>query len=107
MPATKEMTRRGRAYHQYRYRRFQALGDSLEIYFYVLGEKNWVTVKDILDGIEWEITNASMKRVRRICEALERVGRVTRIGRQDHCNQYKPCYYKAIPIPQSLRRNDG
>ena len=75
---SKEMKRRGKAYGNYRYRRFQALDDALSIYFHMSEYSGtWFTVSDICDKMEWDETNKSTRRrVRRICESLKRVHRV-------------------------------
>lgn len=79
------MTERGRVAtggrwkrHNYRYRRFQALSDSLDIYFVLDSAPGvWWEVNDICLEMEWDDRDASVrKRVRRILYALQRVHRV-------------------------------
>ena len=64
--------------HNYRFRRFQALADSLEIYF-VLEEASgtWLEVSDICLELEWDDRDMAVrKRVRRILYALQRIERI-------------------------------
>jgi hypothetical protein len=63
----------------YRFRRFQALDDALEIYFHMRSTGAWVTVRDIIYLMDWDENDQTVhKRVRRIAESLERVGRLQR-----------------------------
>jgi prophage antirepressor-like protein len=74
---SKEMQQRGRAYGNYRYRRFQALDDALTVYFAMQNINAWVTVRDICDVMDWNAEdNSTRRRVRRICQSLERVHRI-------------------------------
>lgn len=64
----------------YRFRRFQALSDALEIYFDVMlpYRRSWFTTRDICDAMEWPVNPTSQKRAIRLCLALKRVGRLER-----------------------------
>jgi hypothetical protein len=64
--------------HNYRYRRFQALSDALDIYF-VLSDVSgtWLDINDICDELEWDDRDPAIrKRVRRIFYALQRIERI-------------------------------
>jgi hypothetical protein len=80
---TKEMTTRGRVHirgarQNYRYRRFQALNDSLDIFFVLFDAKGkWFTVEDVCKELEFDAEDpAIQKRLRRIAHALARIHRI-------------------------------
>jgi hypothetical protein len=82
---TKEMTTRGRVAlggsykrNNYRYRRFQALSDSLDVYFLLLNaRRKWWTVEEVCKGLELDPLDAAVcKRIRRIGQALARIHRI-------------------------------
>lgn len=92
---TKEMSKRGHTTYGYRYRRFQALDDSLLIYFILRDSRAWLTTWDILDRLEWEdFKDSTRKRVRRICESLVRIGRVEQQSRG--CGSTKQNIYRVV-----------
>jgi hypothetical protein len=64
--------------HNYRYRRFQALSDALDIYF-ILSDVSgtWLDINDICGELEWDDRDPAIrKRVRRILYALQRIERI-------------------------------
>jgi len=77
-PVTQEMKRRGKSYGNYRFRRFQALDDALQIFFHIQDAKLWVTTTDLITQMDWERTPTTMKRTRRICESLVRIGKISK-----------------------------
>jgi hypothetical protein len=90
---TKEMKSRHVAYGQHRYRRFQALDDSLQIFFEVSEKFGWYTVQDVAAFMEWEVDSPSaQRRVRRIMEALVRVDKVEQKG---NSAPGKPHFYRS------------
>jgi len=67
---TKEMNRRKGG----RFRRFQALDDSIQIFLYMQTHKNWFSTTDVIGFMEWENTHATRKRTRRLGEVFVRLG---------------------------------
>jgi hypothetical protein len=62
--------------YQYRYRRYQALNDALDMFFVLSETKTWMSVDDICQELEWDSTDhAVRKRVRRMAEVLVRIDR--------------------------------
>jgi hypothetical protein len=63
--------------YTYRYRRYQALNDALDMYFVLYETKGWMTVDDICEELEWDSQDSAVrKRIRRMAEALVRIERV-------------------------------
>lgn len=73
---THEMKVKGRAYHKWRYRRFQALDDALTIFLHLQDHPHWFSTTDVIEFMEWNNNPATRKRVRRIGESLVRLERV-------------------------------
>jgi hypothetical protein len=91
------MQQRGRAYGNYRYRRFQALDDALMVYFVMQNIKAWVTVRDICESMDWDSEDPSTRRrVRRICQSLERVHRIQIKNSGKRRGPYTPLFMKVL-----------
>lgn len=62
-----------------RFRRFQALHDTLEIYFHI-PIATWIDGETLSYLMEWDWNPTTQKRICRLCAALVRVGRIERKG---------------------------
>lgn len=80
MSTSLEMSRRHRfpgSWGRSRYRRFAALNDSLIMFFHLYEHQGkWFSSVDVCDLMEWNHNATCYKRIRRICESLERIGRI-------------------------------
>jgi hypothetical protein len=88
--------------NEYRYRRFQALSDSLDIYF-VLSDVSgtWLEVTDICLELEWDDRDPSIrKRVRRILYALHRIHRIEIKKAEGKFGFVMACVPKTIKIKE-------
>jgi hypothetical protein len=94
---SKEMKQRSMAYGNYRYRRFQALDDALMVYFAMQNINAWVTVRDICYEMDWNAEDGSVRRrVRRICQSLERVHRIQIKNSGKGRGPYVPLFMKVL-----------